>query len=125
MDRPILIFLFPLQFLPHEGSLALRLEGIQMMAALLEQLRSEPSTKLHLNTPVSELHFEQQKNTPAELQLNSPAAKLQLNSVDGMAQQLFAALRRHAVVRTEVSRVQKLNSEADRCVICRCLLIYL
>jgi len=34
-------------------------------------------------------------------------------------------VRWHAVARTEVGRVQKLNSEADRCVICRCLLIYL
>jgi len=29
MDNRVLIFLFPLEFLPHKGSLALRLEGIQ------------------------------------------------------------------------------------------------
>jgi len=74
------------------------------MAALLEQLRSEPSTKLHLNTPSAKLHLntssELQLNTPAELQVNSPAAKLQLNSVDGMAQQLFEALRRAIIKHT-------------------------
>ena len=34
-------------------------------------------------------------------------------------------VRRHAVVRTEVGRVQKMNSEAHRCIPYRYLLIYL
>lgn len=64
----------PPSFLPHEGSLALRLEGIEMLAALLDRLR-----------------------VPA---------------LEPVAEQLFAALRRHAVVPTEVARVRA-REQAD------------
>jgi hypothetical protein len=100
----------PPSFLPHEGSLALRLEGVEMLAVLLDSLRGRWAGGGTGGGGAGSSGGSYTGGVGACSGGGYTGEGALLHTEKGafapLAEQLFAAFRRHAVVPTEVARLR-------------------